>query len=176
MAWTDFTNDCMSDIALNQLEKVATNMKCWKDYYQKVLDFLEKKDKSNTKRTTSYFDYSYNIRPRRVAILFNHGDQQEAWELAQGADLSEDWWLKLAAWRSKDAPDDAASVVKDLLNKALRPTGEDAYCHVVSLLKIYRKYLKMADKESEFTAYCLSIRTEYKRRRLLMEQMDAARL
>ena len=176
MAWEDFTNDYMSDVTLNRLQEVAVKMKCWQDYYQKVLDFLEKKDKSNSKRTTSYFGYSYNIRPRRVAVLFNHGDQEVAWKLAQGADLSEDWWLKLAAWRSKDAPDDAASVVKDLLNKALRPTGEDAYCHVVSLLKTYRKYLKMAGKESEFTAYCLSIRTEYKRRRLLMDQMDAARL
>ena len=176
MTWEDFTNDYMSDVALNRLQEVAVKMKCWKDYYQKALDFLEKKDKQKTKQPTAYFDYSDNIRQRRVVVLFTHGDQEAAWELAQGADLSEDWWLKLAEWRSKTMPDKSASLLKQILERALQPTGEDAYRHVIDLLKIYRKYLKLAGRESEFLAYCLSIRTEYKRRRLLMEQMNAAKL
>ena len=96
--------------------------------------------------------------------------------MAQGFRLSETCWLKLAEWRSKEMPQDAASVVKNLLADALYPTGEEAYRHVIQLLKTYRKYLKMADKEDIFTDYCANLRVEYKRRRLLMEQMDAAKL
>ena len=66
--------------------------------------------------------------------------------------------------------------MKRLLADALRPTGEDAYRHVVQLLMLYRDYLKMASHEAEFKAYCESIRLEYKRRRLLIEQMHAAKL
>ena len=73
-------------------------------------------------------------------------------------------------------PEKSASVLKQLLEQALRPTGEEAYRHVIQLLKTYRKYLKMANQEVVFTAYCANIRLEYKRRRLLMAQMDAARL
>ena len=109
-------------------------------------------------------------------VLFSHGDQKAAWELAQGSKLSETCWLKLAEWRSKEMPQDAASVVKNLLANALYPTGEEAYRHVIQLLKTYRKYLKMANQEVEFTAYCANVRMEYKRRRLLMEQMNAAKL
>ncbi|MCR4574954.1 MAG: SWIM zinc finger family protein [Lentisphaeria bacterium] len=176
LAWDEFTKNYTTDIALDRLQKVASKMKCWENYYQKVLDFLKKEDEHPTRRPASFFYYSDNIRQRRVEIMFNHGDQEAAWALAQGADLKEEWWLKLADWRSKTMPDESASCLRRLLEKALQPTGEDAYRHVVNLLKIYRKYLKMVGKETEFTAYCTSLRTEYKRRRLLMEQMNAAKL
>ena len=150
-------------------------MNCWKEYYLKALDFLAEQDKKDDKQKYSFY-YRDSMRERRVEVLFAHGDQEAAWELAQGSKLSETCWLKLAEWRSKEMPQDAASVVKNLLANALYPTGEEAYRHVIQLLKTYRKYLKMANQEAVFTAYCATIRMEYKRRRLLMEQMNAAKL
>lgn len=177
LAWEEFTKDYMSDEALNRLQSVSGKMKCWKEYYQKVLAFLKEMDKQDNKRNTGYSYYNHdNVRQRRVEVLFSHADQQAAWELAQGSSLSEKCWLELASWRAKDFPLEAASVLRKLLAVALRPTGEYAYQHVVQLLQIYRKYLQMADNEAEFTAYCTSLRQEYKRRRLLMEQMTAAKL
>ena len=175
LAWDEFTKEPMFDEALNRLQTVSTKMKCWKEYYLKALDFLAEQDKKDDKQKYSFY-YRDNIRERRVQVLFAHGDQEAAWELAQGSKLSETCWLKLAEWRSKEMPQDAASVVKNLLKDALSPTGEEAYRHVVQLLKTYHKYLKMANQEVEFTAYCANVRVEYKRRRLLMEQMDAAKL
>lgn len=176
LAWEDFTKNYMTDIALERLQKVATKMKCWKDYFQKVLDFLKKEDEHPTKQSARLFWSGGNIRQRRVAVLFNHGDQEAAWALAQGSEMREEWWLKLAEWRSKTMPEKSASLLRQLLERALRPTGEDAYRHVVDLLKIYRKYLKMDGKEADFMEYCKNLRVEYKRRRLLMEQMNAAKL
>ena len=175
LAWEEFTKEPMFDEALNRLQAVSSKMKCWKEYYQKALDFLAELDKKDDKQKTPFY-YRDNMRERRVEVLFAHGDQEAAWELAQGSKLSETCWLKLAEWRSKEMPQDAASVVKNLLADALYPTGEEAYRHVIQLLKTYRKYLKMADKEDIFTDYCANLRVEYKRRRLLMEQMDAAKL
>lgn len=167
----------MRDEALNRLQAVASSMSCWKDYYYKALAFLEELDKKENKRNTGYsYYYHDSVRQRRVEVLFTHADQQAAWELAQGSNLSEECWLKLAAWRAKETPLEAAAVIRKLLEEALRPTGEDAYRHVVQLLKTYRNYLRMASNEAEFTACCAGIRLEYKRRRLLMEQMDAAKL
>ena len=175
LAWEEFTKEYMSDEALNRLQAVSNKMKCWKEYYQKGLAFLEEQDQKTTKRGSGYSYYG-NVRERRVEVLFSHSDQQAAWELAQGSTLSEDCWLKLATWRAKDYPQKAAVVIRKLLEVALRPTGEYAYQHVVELLQIYRKYLQMAGNEAEFTAYCASIRQEYKRRRLLMERMTAAKM
>lgn len=175
LAWDEFTKEPMYDETLDRLQAVACNMKCWEEYYRKALDFLAELDKKVSKQKDSYY-YLDSIRERRVLVLFAHGDKKEAWELAQGSTLMETTWLKLAEWRSKEMPQDAASVVKNLLANALRPTGEDAYRHVIQLLKIYRNYLKLASQETIFTAYCATIRVEYKRRRLLMQQMDAAKL
>ena len=175
LAWDEFTREPMHDEALNRLQTISSKMRCWQEYYQKALDFLAELDKKNDKQKPPFF-YRDNIRERRVQVLFAHGDQEAAWELAQGSRLSETGWLKLAEWRSKKMPDKSASVLKQLLEQALRPTGEDAYRHVIELLKTYRKYLKMASQEAIFMACCANIRVEYKRRRLLMEQMDAAKL
>lgn len=177
LAWEEFTKDPMRDTALNRLQAVSSKMKCWQEYYRKALDFLEEQDKKGSKRNSPSFYYHPNrVRERRVEVLFNHGDQQAAWELAQDSDLSEECWLKLADWRAKEAPREAAAVIKTLLGSALFPTGEDAYRHVIQLLQVYRKYLQMANREAEFSAYCANIRQEYKRRRLLIAQMDAAKL
>ncbi len=175
IAWEEFTKDPEYDAPLDRLQDVSSRMKLWQEYYRKALDFMEELEKKEKKRPS--FPFYYNgMRQRRVNVLFSHGDQQDAWELAQGSMLSEECWLKLAAWRSNEAPDDAAAVVKKLLDDALRPTGEGAYRHVVSLLEIYREYLEMSGRDADFRACCLGIRQEYKRRRLLMEQMDAANL
>ena len=175
LAWDEFAKEPMFDETLDRLQAVSSKMNCWKEYYQKALDFLEAQDKRDDKRKYAFY-YRDDIRERRVQVLFAHGDQEAAWGLAQGSTLSEKCWLKLAEWRSKDMPQEAASVVKSLLADALRSTGEEAYRHVIELLKKYRNYLKMAGNEAEFAACCASIRVEYKRRRLLMEQMNAAKL
>ena len=175
LAWDVFSKEPFSDTALDRLQVVSGKSKCWKEYYQKVLDFLQKQEeKENKSNSLSFFHGS--MRERRVQVLFKHGDQQAAWELAQGAKLSERCWLTLAAWRSETLPQEAASVLDKLLTDALRPTGEDAYRHVIDLLMIYRKYLQMANREKDFAAYCTMLRTEYKRRRLLLEQMNIAKL
>ncbi|MGI5922754.1 MAG: SWIM zinc finger family protein [Lentisphaeria bacterium] len=177
LAWEEFTKEPMQDTALKRLQAVAGKMKCWPEYYRKALDFLEEQDKKESKRKSPPFYYFRDsMRQRRVKVLFAYGDQQAAWDLAQDSSLSEECWLELAAWRSKELPQEAAAVIKKLLDCALRPTGEDAYCHVIQLLQIYRKYLRMANCEAEFSAYCANIRLEYKRRRLLIKQMNAAKL
>jgi hypothetical protein len=177
LAWEEFIKEPMHDTELERLQTVSCKMKCWQEYYRKVLDFLEEQDQKESKRKSSSFHYYHDsVRQRRVEVMFTHADQQAAWELAQGSNLSEDCWLKLAAWRSEEVPQEAATVVKKLLDDALRYTGEGAYSHVIRLLQIYRKYLQMANCEAEFSTCCADIRLKYKRRRLLMEQMNAAKL
>ena len=180
--WHGFkTDDAMNVNSVTKgimalLAGIALDMGCIKSVDQKVLDFLKKEDEHPTRQPAMLFWSGDNIRQRRVAVLFNHGDQEAAWALAQGSEMREEWWLKLAEWRSKAMPEKSASLLRQLLERALRPTGEDAYRHVIDLLKIYRKYLKMDGKEADFMEYCKSLRVEYKRRRLLMEQMNAAKL
>ena len=177
LAWKDFTENYMSDSSLERLRKVASQLKCWDEYYQKVLVFLDEMEQKKGKpKSSSYYYYYDNLRERRVEVLFNHGDEDAAWELSQGAELSEKWWLKLAEWRSKTVPEDAAAILRKLVEKALVPTGEYAYAEAVKFLKLYGKYMGLAGKDTEFAAYCANIRAAYKRRRLFLAQMDKAKL
>ena len=176
LAWTDFTENYMSDYQLNRLYKIAAQLKRQDEYYQKALAFLEKLEQKQAKSKSKKHYYSENLRQRRVELLFNHGDKCAAWELTLGAELSEECWLKLADWRANTIPEDAAAILKKLVEKALGPTGAYAYAEVVKYLKLYGKYMEQAGKTAEFASYCSSIRTEYKRRRLLLEQMNRAKL
>ncbi len=175
LAWNEFTKAPASNDTLGRLEEVAGKLKCWEEYYQKVLDTLETQDKNSPPPSPRDLWFPPpRWRQLRVEVLFSHGNQQEAWDLAQGARLSEDCWLTLADWRSRQFPLEAADVLKRVLNDALAPTGEEAYRHVIWLLERYRQYLQAGNNEGEFAAYCDSLRQTYKRRRLLMEQLKRA--
>lgn len=176
LVWKDFIENYMSDDQLDRLNKVAYHLKCWDEYYQKILNFLAEMEQKQAKTKSSRYYYDDHLRQRRVEVLFNHGDKDAAWKLSMGAELSENWWLKLADWRSNTVPEDAASILKKLVEKALVPPGEYAYAEVVKYLKLYGMYMGLAGKNAEFAAYCSSIRAEYKRRRLLLAQMDRAKL
>lgn len=176
LAWKDFTENYMSAYPLDRLQKTACHLKCWNEYYQRVLSFLAEMEQKQAKSKPSNSYYHDSLRQRRVEVLFAHADKEAAWELSLGAVLSEEWWLKLADWRLQTVPEDAASILRKLVAKALVPTGEYAYAEVVKYLKLYGKYMGLAGKDAEFATYCSTIRVEYKRRRLLLAQMDKAKL
>ncbi len=178
VVWEEFTDDYMNEAPLANLEAISRQANCWKFVYQKVLDFLAALDRKEYLHRHDAFGRPYidDIRQRRVEVLFTHGDQQAAWKLAQGAYLSDDCWLKLAEWRSKKSPKAAASAINSLIESALHKTGKNANSHVIELLMVYRRYLKMADNEAEFAVCCANIRQRCKRRQRLLEQMDAAKM
>lgn len=84
--------------------------------------------------------------------------------------------LRLARWRGREHPDDAATIYNGFLEKALRPISDDAYAHVIELFKGYKEYMDASGKASQFIAYCQWIKTEFKRRKNLIALMSRHRL
>ena len=69
-------------------------------------------------------------------------------------------------------PEDSAQICNALLEKALQPTGNDAYKNAIKLLKLYKEYMIAAKQEKQFQQYCLRIRNEYKKRKNLIALMN----
>jgi len=58
---------------------------------------------------------------------------------------------------------------------ALRPTGDEAYVHVIKLLSGYKEYLDAAGNTAQFDVYCQWLRTEFRRRKNLIAMMSRHR-
>jgi len=59
LAWKDFTENYMLDSPLERLRKVASQLKCWDEYYQKVLVFLDEMEQKKGKPKSSSYYYYY---------------------------------------------------------------------------------------------------------------------
>ena len=111
-----------------------------------------------------------------MEILLDAGQNEEEWELGKDAPCGESLKMHLVHWCGKEHPDDAAAIYNGLLEKALQPTGDDAYANVIKLLKDYKEYMEAAGKLSHFIPYCQWIKTEFKRRKNLIALMSRYRL
>ncbi|MBN2642362.1 MAG: hypothetical protein JXR78_11975 [Victivallales bacterium] len=175
LAWKDFEANPLSRETFDFLMKTAKRAKCSNDYFEKVQSFLADREAKKSK-SRSIWDNGNHIRARRVEILLDAGQNEQAWDLGKDADCGEILKLRLAHWRGKEHPDDAAAIYNELLKTALGPTGDEAYAHVVKLLRGYKEYLDAAGKSSQFNVYCQWIRTEFKRRKNLIALMEHHRL
>lgn len=171
IAWKEFENSPLCDEAFSFLIKTARQAKCSPEYLEKALKLLEEKELKQSNQR-SYWGHNHSIRSRRIEILLDAGRNEQAWELGKDAHCYEELKLRLAKWRSKKNPTEAGEVCNQLLKKALVPTGDREYEHVIKLLKLYKEYMNMAEKQEQFQQYCQWIRTEYRRRKNLLALMS----
>ena len=176
IAWKEFESNPLSDESFTFLLKVAQKAKKQTETFEKALAFLTEYEEKKAKSRSYYWDNRDTVRARRVEILLDAGRNEQAWELGRDAQIGETLKLRIAEWRSVSHPDEAATLCNTLLENALKPTGDDAYEHVVKLLFIYREYMNAAGKTVQFEQYCNWIKIEFKRRRKLVELMNRKHL
>lgn len=174
LAWKEFEENPLSNASFDFLMKTAKRAKCENDYFEKVQVFLTNYEAKKGKSYSIWGRGNY-IRERRVEILLDAGQNEQAWELGKDTPCGESLKLRLARWRGKEHPDDAAAIYNGLLEKALQPTGDDAYANVIKLLKGYKEYMEAAGKTSHFIAYCQWIKTAFRRRKNLIALMSRYR-
>jgi uncharacterized Zn finger protein len=111
-----------------------------------------------------------------VEILLWEGDGDAAWDAAQQHGCDDRLWSHVAAARAERHPADALDVYRRQLDRALQPADKRAYQDVVRLLRIMRPLYDATGRTSSFDHLVASIRTDYKRRRTLLERLDGAGL
>jgi uncharacterized Zn finger protein len=110
-----------------------------------------------------------------VRILLWEKDISAAWHQAQEGGCSDDLWLKLAAKREKDHPEDALAVYQKLIEPTLAQTNNEAYRTAVGFLRKIRELMSRLGRSDEFAPYLASIRAEYKRKRNFIKMLNHAR-
>ncbi len=164
LIWNDFISNPLDSRIVNLLKTVSKKLNCEAEYLENILDYLKYYEKE---RSDKRF-----VREYRVEILLDAKRYEDAWELGKNSNISEQLKLSLAKWRAKENPIEATEICRQLLANALVVTGEEAYKHTISLLKIYRNYMSQAGKSEEFRLYCQQIKSVYKRRRNLITLME----
>ena len=108
-----------------------------------------------------------------VEIFLWEGDVEAAWREAKEGGCHDSLWLRFAAEREEEHPEDAISVYTEQLEPTLRFPDKDAYREAVGLLRKIRQLMSRLGKENEFASLVRSVRAQHKPKRNLMKLLDA---
>jgi tetratricopeptide (TPR) repeat protein len=106
---------------------------------------------------------------RLVEIFLWENDAEAAWREANLGGCSDQLWLKLAAAREKDHPDDAVPVYQRLVEPIISRMKNDAYEEATRMLKHIRDLMGGMEQHAEFAAYLADVKLRHKPKRNLMK-------
>ena len=159
-----------------QLKQHASHCKQWSHWRKQAMDHLHEllKNKPAKTRTSGNFYFSYAFGPRSVLVEIHlwENNVDAAWELAQGGDLHEELWLKLADKRAKQHPDDAIKIYRNQVESAVGKTNKKDYSVAVHYLKKIRTLMTQSGREKTFSNYLDTLRTTHKRKRSFIAMIE----
>lgn len=172
LIWNNFANHARL-AAYQDLKKHAELAGQWTQWRMKAIGFL-RQHFEEVKRKYSPRDHW--VRPDKsdlVEIFLWEKDAEAAWKEAKDGGCNSGWWMKLAALREQDYPQDALDIYRDEVKRALDSTGSSPdYSDVISLVRRVREIMIRIGHGSEFAAYLDELRTVYKRKRNLIKLLE----
>ena len=175
LIWQQFT-DRPGLEQYRQLKQHATRCQQWPHWRKQAMDHLFGllKNKLAQKRSSGNFYFSYAYGPRSVLVEIHlwENNVDAAWELAQGGDLHEGLWLKLADKRAKQHPDDAIKISRNQVESAVSQTNKKDYSAAVRYLEQIRTLMTQSGGENAFSSYLETLRTTHKRKRSFIAMIE----
>jgi uncharacterized Zn finger protein len=107
-----------------------------------------------------------------VGIFLWERRYDEAWREALEGGCSPGLWLRLAAAREVDHPEDAIFVYRDRIAVLIDQKNKGAYREARDLILKVRDLMRRAGREPEFAAYLDSVRAAHRRKRNLMALLE----
>ena len=92
--------------------------------------------------------------------------------LAQGGDLHEELWLKLADKRAEQHPDDAIRIYRHQVESAVGQTNKEGYSVAVRYLEKIKTLMAQSGREQAFSSYLETLRTTHKRKRSFIAMIE----
>ncbi|MCU0576173.1 MAG: SWIM zinc finger family protein [Desulfobacterota bacterium] len=154
------------------LKDIAGKLGRWPLWRTKALEhirgrILEEKAKHRGRGAAYRPDHSL-----LVDIFLQDKDFAAAWSEAKEGGCRSELWLKLAAARAKDHPDDALTVYRNHLDRILTHADKRIYQEAVKVLGKIRKIMLGSGDEQAFKDYLGRIRTANKRRRSFLVMLE----
>jgi uncharacterized Zn finger protein len=110
-----------------------------------------------------------------VEIFLYENDPEAAWREAQTGGCSDSLWLRLAAAREKEHPEDAAPIYLKQAEAAVAATSNGRYEDSVGLLVKAAAVLRRMDRSAEFVLHLDALRVKYKIKRNFIKLVEQKR-
>jgi tetratricopeptide (TPR) repeat protein len=110
-----------------------------------------------------------------VEIFLFEGDTESAWREAQTGGCSDSLWLRLAAVRENEHPEDAAPIYLKQAEAAVASTSNGRYEDAVGLLVKAATVMRRMDRGAEFIRQLDALRLKYKIKRNFVKLVEQKR-
>jgi uncharacterized Zn finger protein len=110
-----------------------------------------------------------------VEIFLYEGNPEDAWREAQAGGCSNGLWLRLAAVREKEHPEDAAPIYLKQAEAAVAATSNGRYEDAVGLLMKAASVMRGMNRGAEFIRHLEALRVKYKIKRNFIKLVEQKR-
>jgi uncharacterized Zn finger protein len=161
------------------LEKHATKAAAWPEWRERALAEIrlriakaKERARGQSRPRWHQADDDHSI---LVEIFLYEGKGEDAWREARVGGCSDGLWLRLAADREKEHPEDAAPIYMKYAEAAVAATSNGRYEDSVSLLAKAATVMNRVDRNAEFVRHLDALRAKYKIKRNFIKLVDQKR-
>lgn len=173
LMWADFS-DHESLANFQKLKAHAGRIDQWPAWREKALDFIRKnisRAKQSGGGRFGAWDPS-GSNSLLVEIFLWEKDPDAAWREAQAGGCSERLWMRLAANREQNHPEDAVEVYKKWIGPIAERKNNQAYEEAAALIKKIRLLMSRLNRDADFADYLRGVRAAHKPKRNFMKLLD----
>lgn len=175
LIWAQFCR-FQSLVSYRDLRAHAKKAGNWPQWRERALAEIRQKitqNKSAPRRESLYAWGSYGGgHSLLVEIFLDERNPDAAWREAQQGGCSDDLWLKLAAAREKEHPEDAAPIYWKQAKKIVAARTNGVYEDAVALLERTAALMHRMNRSEEFTRNLEALRNEYRRKRNFLKLLE----
>jgi uncharacterized Zn finger protein len=178
LMWDEFSERPFLE-TYKTLEKHAKKAGAWPEWRERALAEIrvriakaKEKARGQTRPHWIQADDNHSV---LVEIFLYEGKAGDAWREAGVGGCSDSLWLRLAANREKEHPEDAAPIYLRYAEAGVAATSNGRYEEPVSLLARAAAVMKRLDRSAEFVRHLEALRAKYKVKRNFIKLVEQKR-
>jgi uncharacterized Zn finger protein len=171
LMWLDFAEHSTLE-NYGKLNKNADRIGQWPSWREKALDFARKEIEGKKRKSTFRSWGCGTDNSLLVEIFLWEKDSDAAWREAQAGGCSQQLWMKLAADREKEHPEDAITVYKKWIDPIANRKDNRAYEEAAALIRKIQSLQHRLKQDEVFGDFLLTVRVTHKQKRNFMKLLD----
>jgi uncharacterized Zn finger protein len=178
LMWAEFSERPFPE-TYKTLEKHAKKAGAWPEWRERALGEIRarigkarEKVRGHTRPNWRQADDNHSV---LVEIFLYEGKAEDAWREAGVGGCSDSLWLRLAANREQEHPEDAAPIYLKYAEAGVAATSNGRYEEPVNLLAKAAAVMKRLDRSAEFKIHLEALRVKYKIKRNFIKLVERKR-
>lgn len=178
LMWAEFSERPFLE-TYKTLEKHAKKAGAWPEWRERALAEIrvriakaKEKPRGQARPRWMQADDNHSV---LVEIFLYEGKPDDAWREAGVGGCSDNLWLRLAAKRETEHPEDAAPIYLKYAEAGVAATSNGRYEEPVNLLVKAAAVMKRLDRSAEFVRHLEALRAKYKIKRNFIKLVEQKR-